>query len=114
MSKKYHMQERIFLNIDPELRAYVIALVEDTSEIATCNEEAWKHATIELKIADCYSDIALTFDLCDEERRQNSLFKARELARVINAFRDALEIEAESIGERQAFKPLARAASTIH
>lgn len=114
MSKKFHIQDRIFLNIDPELRAYIIALVEDTREIPSFNEDAWKHATIELKIADCYSDIALSFDLCDEERRENSLFKIRELSRVINAFREALEIEAESIKERQAFKPLARAASTIH
>jgi hypothetical protein len=114
MSKKYHMQERLFLNIDPELRAYVIALVEDTREIRAINVDDWKHATIELKIADCYHEIALEFDLCDRERRQNSLHKIRELARVITAFRDALEIEAESVEERQSFMPMAKAMSVVH
>jgi hypothetical protein len=114
MSKKYHMQERLFLNIDPEMRAYVIALVEDTRAIPAFNEDDWKHAAIELKIADCYNEIALEFDLCDKERRQNSLNKIRELARVISAFRDALEIEAESIEERQSFIPMAKAMSVVH
>jgi hypothetical protein len=108
------MQERLFLNIDPEMRAYVISLVEDTREIPAFNENDWKHAAIELKIADCYNEIALEFDLCDKERRQNSLHKVRELARVINAFRDALEIEAESIEERQSFMPTAKAMAVVH
>src|ERR1041384_1185304 len=111
MSKKYHIQERLFLNKDPEMRAYVIALVEDTSDVPAVNEDGWKHATIELKIADCYDDISLEFDLCSKERRENSLYKIRELARVIIAFRDALEIEAESIEERQSFVPMVKAMS---
>lgn len=114
MSKKYHMQERLFLNITPEMRAYIIALVEDTSEIPAFNEDDWKHAAIELKIADCYNEIALEFDLCDRERRENSLYKVRELARVINDFRDALEIEAASIDERQSFIPMKQAMSVVH
>jgi hypothetical protein len=114
MSTKYHLKERIFLNNFPEMRAYIIAIIEDTREVPAANEDGWKHATIELKIADCYNDIALEFDLCDKERRENSLHKVRELARVIAAFRDALEIEAESIEERQAFMPLIKASSVVH
>ena len=114
MSKKYHLRERIFLNKDPEMRAYIIALIEDTREIPASNEDGWKHATIELKIADCYNDIALDFDLCDKERRENSLYKVRELTRVITEFRDALEIEAASIEERQSFIPMVKAMSVVH
>ena len=32
MSKKYHVRERVFLNLKPEMRAYVIAVVEDTRD----------------------------------------------------------------------------------
>jgi hypothetical protein len=114
MSTKYHLQERIFLNIFPEMRAYVIAVLEDTREIPTLNEDAWKWATKELKIADCFEEISLEFDLSTKERRENSIHKIRELARIVAEFRDALEIEAKSIDERQSYIPWTKAYSAVH
>lgn len=114
MSKKYHLQKRIFLNIDPEMRAYVIAVVEDTRGIPAVNEDAWKWGMMELKIADCYSEISLAFDLSSRSERENSLHKIRELARVVAEFRHALEIEAESIDDRQSYLPWTKAFSAVH
>ena len=36
MSKKYHIRERCFLNKKIDMRAYVMAVVEDTRDIADC------------------------------------------------------------------------------
>jgi len=112
MNKKFHVRERAFLNLKTDMRAYIIAVVEDTREIPNSNEDDWKWGQIELKMADCHDDISLEFNLSTPQERENSLFKIRKLAEVINAFRDALEIEAESIAERQAFAPIAKAAGT--
>jgi hypothetical protein len=114
MSTKYHLQERIFLNINPEMRAYVIAVLEDTTGIPAVNETDWKWGTKELKIADCFEEISLEFDLSSKEGRANSLHKIRELTRVVTAFRDALEIEAASIDERQSYIPWTKAFSAVH
>jgi hypothetical protein len=114
MSKKYHIRERMFLNQYPEWRAYIIAVIQDTREIPACDENEWKWGTIELKLGDCYDDISFEFDLSSKESRENSLHKVRELTRVINQFREALELEAESIEERQSFLPMAKAMTTVH
>ena len=105
MSKKFHVQERTFLNLQTELRAYIIAVVEDTREIPNQNEDDWKWGQIELKLADCSREVAFDFDLSTSADRENSLYKIRKIAEVINAFHRALEIEAEAIAERQAFPP---------
>lgn len=110
MSKKYHLRERLFLNLTPEMRAYVIAVVEDTRDIASENENDWKWSRIVLKMADCVDEVSFDFDLSSKEDRENSLHKVRELARIVASFREALEIEAEAIDERQAFIPLKAAA----
>jgi hypothetical protein len=105
MSEKYHVRERVFLNLKTDMRAYVIGVVEDTRDIPNANESDWKWGTIELKMADCHDDISLEFNLSTADERENSLFKIRKLADVINAVRDAIEIEAASIETRQSFKP---------
>lgn len=114
MSKKFHLRERLFLNLNLEMRAYIIAVIEDTRDIASENENEWKWGRIELKMADCVDEVSFDFNLSSKENRENSLHKVREMARVLNAFRDALEIEAEAIEERLAFSPLKAAAATVH
>lgn len=114
MSKKYHLQERAFLNKKPDMRAYILACVEDTREIDQTMDEMWKWGHIELPLADCVEEISFEFDLSDRIERENSLYKARKLAEVVIAFRDALEVEARDIESREAVVPLLRAMSAIH
>jgi hypothetical protein len=114
MSKKSHVQERTFLNKLPGMRAYVIGVVEDTREIPDCYEDGWKWGQIELKIADCFEEISLEFNMSSKEERENSLHKIRKLADVIDSIRQAIEIEADSIAAREAIKPLLRALTAIH
>lgn len=114
MSKKYHVQERTFLNLKTEMRAYIIGVIEDTREIPNVDEDDWKWGQIELKLADCNREVSFDFDLSTSEDRENSLYKIRKIAEVINAVHQAIEIEAESINERQSFIPLAKAAGTVH
>jgi hypothetical protein len=106
MSKKYHVQERTFLNLKTEMRAYIIGVIEDTREIPNINEDGWKWGKIELKLADCRREVSFDFDLSTSEDRENSLFKIRKIAEVVIAVRDAIEIEATSIETRQSFKPV--------
>jgi hypothetical protein len=113
MSEKFHVRERTFLNLKTELRAYIIAVIEDTREIPNHNEDAWKWGQIELKLADCSREVSFDFDLSTSEDRENSLYKIRKIAEVINAFHHAIEIEAESITERQSFTPSVKAMAAV-
>ncbi len=114
MSKKFHVQERTFLNKFPGMRAYVIGVVEDTRDMPDSYEDGWRWGQIELKVADCYEEISLEFNMSTREDRENSLYKIRKLAEVINSVRDAIEIEAESIEAREPIMPLLRAMTTVH
>jgi hypothetical protein len=114
MSKKYHVQERAFLNKTPGMRAYVIGVVEDTRDIPDCYEDGWEWGQIELKIADCYEEISLEFNMSTKDERENSLYKIRKLAEIIGSIRIAIEIEANSIEAREAIKPLLRALTAVH
>ncbi len=114
MSKKFHVRERTFLNLDPELRAYLIAIVEDTGHITTCCREHRYHGEIVLKMADCYEDISLHFDLSTKEQRENSLFKIKKMVEVLTAFRDALAIEAEAAAARDTVNLHERAMAAVH
>src|SRR5687768_16569773 len=109
MSKKYHVRERSFLNLKTDMRAYIIGVVEDTRDIPNFNEKEWKWGAIQLELADCHDDISYEFDLSTPEERENSLFKIRKLADVINAVKTAIETEAASIESRQSFKPAEQA-----
>lgn len=114
MSKKYHYRERAFLNKDPEMRAYIMALVEDTRDIAQCFEEGWLYGEIELKLADCFDEVSFEFDLSTRDSRENSVYKARKIAEFVNAFVAAIEIEAADIESREAIKPLYKALTAVH
>ncbi|HEX8367817.1 MAG TPA: hypothetical protein VF604_04600 [Pyrinomonadaceae bacterium] len=106
---KYHVRKRIFLNRDLDLRAFAIGIVEDTREIPNENENDWKWGKIELSLGDCYRVVSFDFNMETKADRTNSLYKIRRIAEIVNTVRDALEIEAESIEQRKAAKPKARA-----
>lgn len=113
MAKKYHVERREFLNKYTNLRAYVIAVVEDAREKHLCKaSDEWQDIT--LKIADCDDEIQLYFDLTSIEERENSLHKIRVLADVINEFKRAIETEVEVINAREFIPKHARVTSAIH
>lgn len=114
MSKKFHVNERAFLNLQSNLRAYIIAYVEDTSPYPACCEEYREGGQISLRIADCYNEIDLYFDLSTARERENSLYKAKKLADVLASFRDAIEAESKAIEERLTVQQHARAAAAVH
>jgi hypothetical protein len=114
MNKQFHVNERAFLNLQSNLRAYVIACVEDSSPYPACCDEYREGGLISLRIADCYDEINLYFDLSSARERENSLYKAKKLAEILTLFRDALEAEAKAIEDRQTLRQHARAAAGIH
>lgn len=83
MVKKYHVQERSFLNLKPEMRAYVIAVVEDTRDTHPCCEEYRFGGEVVFELASCYDEINLHFDMTTDAERANSLHKARRLAEIV-------------------------------
>ena len=114
MSKKFHVNERAFLNLPTNLRAYIIAFVEDTDPYPACCEEYREGGHISLRIADCYNEIDLYFDLSTARERENSLYKARKLADILARFRDAIEAEVKAIEVRAATQQHTRAMSAVH
>ena len=114
MSKKYHVRERVFLNLHTNMRAYVIGIVEDTRDLHVCCDNSEDRSEIVLRIADCSEEIDLYFDLRSADERENSVHKIRKLAEVIASVRDAIEIEAKSIDEKQTITHHTRAASAVH
>ena len=114
MNKKFHVNERAFLNLPSDLRAYIIAYVEDTSGYPACCDEYKEGGQIALRIADCRYEIDLYFDLSNASERENAVFKATKLAEVLTQFRDAIEAEAKAIEERNAMQPHLRALSAVH
>ena len=107
---KYHVRKRMFLNRDTDMRAFAIGIVEDTRDIPTGND-GWKSGWIELVLSDCYRHVSFDFNLNTKETRANSLYKIRRIAAIVNAVRDAIEAEAESIGSRRIAAPKAKAKS---
>ena len=96
---KYHVRRRQFLNRDPELPAFVIGVVEDTRDLP--NEDPdWQWGTIELCFGDCYRRVSFDFDLSSPEGRAAGLYKIRRLAEVVEAVREAIELEAASRAAR--------------
>jgi hypothetical protein len=111
---KYHTQKREFLNLKADMRAYVIAIVEDSSDLPTCCGEHKRSAEVVFKIASCYDEIELHFAMDTVAERENSLYKANKLAEVIIAFREAMEKEVAIVNERNTIQQNARAASAVH
>ena len=101
---KYHVRKRMFLNRDLDMRAFAIAIVEDTRDIPNDNESGWQYGTIQLNLADCYRHVSFDFSMDTKESRRDSLYKIRRIAEIVNAVREALEIEAKSIDERKIVK----------
>ena len=97
---RYHVRRREFLNEDPELPVFVIGVVEDTRDLPDAPEEDWKYATVVLDLADCFRRVSFDFNFYDAEQRANSLRKINLIAEVVNAVRDAIEIEVESRNAR--------------
>lgn len=114
MSKNYHVKRREFLNLQTDMRAYIIAIVEDAREKHVGGKESEYCSEITLKISDCSDEIELYFDLCTVEERENSLHKIRTLAEVINAFKRAIETEVEVISAKDSIPRHPRALSAVH
>jgi hypothetical protein len=114
MAKKFHVNEREFLNLHKNLRAYVIASVEDTSQYPACCDEYREGGEVELRFADCFKEIDLYFDLSTSAERENSLYKAKTLATVLDRFHAAIELEVKAIEERESLRQHARAAGAVH
>jgi hypothetical protein len=100
---KYHVRKRLFLNRDEEYPAFIIGSVEDTSEIPN-DDDDWKWGSIELKMGDCYRHISFDFNMDTRENRANSLFKINRIAHVVNAVRNAIQAEADSMNKRPQIK----------
>ena len=114
MSKKYHVERREFLNKFSNLRAYVIAIVEDAREKHVCCKDSDEWQEISLRIADCNKEIELYFDLDSVEERENSLYKIRTLVEVMTEFKQAIESEVEVINARESVPRLARVSAAVH
>jgi hypothetical protein len=99
---RYHVRRREFLNEDPELPAFIIAVVEDTRDLPDDPEDHWKWGTVILELADCSRRVSFDFDLNNATSRANSLRKINLIAEVVNEVRDAIAVEAESRNARPA------------
>jgi hypothetical protein len=97
---RYHVRRREFLNEDLEMPAFIIGVVEDTRELPEEPEDNWKWGSVVLDLADCSRRVSFDFDLNDTSARANSLRKINLIAEVVNAVRDAIEIEVESRNKR--------------
>lgn len=114
MSKKYHVERREFLNKFSNLRAYIIAIVEDAREKHICCKDSDDWHEISLRIADCSREIDLYFDLSSVDERENSLYKIRTLVEVMTEFKEAIEREVEVINARENVPRLARVSAAVH
>jgi hypothetical protein len=98
---KYHVRIRKFLNRDPQYPAYIIGVVEDTSDIPdTDANQSWNWGEIQLDLGDCYRRVSFDFAMSTPEERANSLCKINRIAKVVNAVRDAIEKEVRSRNAR--------------
>lgn len=100
---KYHVRRRLFLNRDEDLPAFIIGIVQDTSEMPN-EDEDWKWGTIELKLGDCNRRVSFDFQMETRQERAASLYKINRIAEVVNAVRDAIQTEVDSINQRPPIK----------
>ena len=114
MSKKFHVQKREFLNLYTTWRAYIIASVEDTTDMRSCCSKNQNEGEVFFEIASCNHEIELHFSLATAEDRENSLHKANKLAEVVIAFRDAIEKEVGIIHERQSAQQHSQTVAAVH
>ena len=110
---RYHVRRREFLNEDPELPAFIIAVVEDTRDLPDDPEDHWKWGTVVLDLADCSRRVSFDFDLNNATSRANSLRKINLIAEVVNEVRDAIAVEVESRNARPAKEAGPRAPGVV-
>ncbi len=91
----------MFLNRETDLPAFIIGIVQDTSEFPDEDTNNWKWGTIELTLGDCNRRVSFNFDTSTREERAASLYKINRIAGVINAVRDAIEKEVKSLNKRR-------------
>lgn len=96
---RFHVKRREFLNEDEAMPAFVIGIVQDTSDIPDANE-SWKYGTVMLDFGDCYHRVSFNFDLSEDHGRDEALKKINLIAEVVSAVRDAIEKEVESRNAR--------------
>ena len=108
------VSERWFLNL-PGFHggAYVLAFLEDTSELHPrperwCDEDCREcphnfEPDYKLELSDCHDRIQLQFDFETEAERQNSLHKHDTLIAALRVFRAGIEAEQAECerGERE-------------
>jgi hypothetical protein len=99
-SARYHVRRREFLNEDLEMPAYVIGIVQDTSDIPDEDEQGWKWGSVILDFGDCSRRVSFDFDLSNAVERANSLRKITLMAEVVNSVRDAIAKEVDSRNAR--------------
>lgn len=107
---RYHVRRREFLNEDPELPAYVIGVVEDTSDIPDDEDERWKWGTVILDFGDCTRRVSFDLDMSGPSERENTLRKINLIAEVVNSVRDAIAREVASRNARQPVQDLSQGA----
>ena len=96
---RYHVRRREFLNQYAEMPAYVIGVVQDTSDMADEGEH-WKWGTAMLDFGDCNRRVSFDLDMSGPDERENTLHKINLIAEVVNAVRDAIVKEVESRNTR--------------
>ena len=100
-NEQYYIRRREFLNLDPELPAFIIAVVEDTRHLPDDDpNQSWDHGEITLVLADCYRRISFDFNMYSEMERANSLRKIALIAEVVEAVHRAIASEVESRNAR--------------
>jgi hypothetical protein len=97
---RYHVRRREFLNENPEMPAFVIGIVQDTSDMPDEDSEQWKWGTAMLDLGDCSRRVSFDLDMSGPEERANTLRKINLIAEVVNAVRDAIAKEVDSRNAR--------------
>jgi len=86
-NRKYRYKVREFLNVDEDLRAYIIANVRESEKNDT-------YTNIQLEIADCSRQINLDFDFSNKLESIEKIEKKINLFRqIMNDFADAVDAE---------------------
>lgn len=103
---KYRVCVRKFLNRDPQLPAYIIGIVEDTSAIPNDDpNQSWNWGHIQLDLGDCYRRVSFDFRMETPAQRAESLSKINQLAEAVCAVRASIEKEVLSRNARPDNKP---------
>jgi hypothetical protein len=98
---KYRVRRRKFLNRDPQYPAFIIGIVEDTSDIPDDDaDQSWNWGDIQLDLGDCFRRVSFDFPMTTPEDRADSLYKINQIAETVNAVRSGIEKEVHSRNAR--------------